>query len=377
MPLLRCFARRGLSLALEQHPTSLHGIWPLLSVWKRLQAVAQPGRALLQRGLQKDALEAKVSSNLTGCGMGLGGTCQTNTDWAHKLATFLPGEGANYFTTFLKVWEDLSSLQGYIFCIGDRPGQWIVGNEYGTSNALYDSYQGLTYLRNLFIPPDQESWGTIGFWTSFLCPSGTKADQYTELKMAFAFNTCGPSKVNFMMSISVDAFECFADKLVPVLSRVVGMVPEFTFGISVDKKFTKTVTVAHGDGDSIRVDDITMAAHLGLSATVRFSIGQIIGAEETLGDVLAGDLQLQVAASYDADLITPLKGIASANVVDILPDLIGGYVSANYVGPSAAATALRAAGANSNVVSLIENLQTATFMFVLNGYVTLALSGPS
>ena len=340
------------------------GRWPL------------SGRGLLQRALQKDAVVGTASTNLTGCGMGLGGTCATNTDWHHQLATFLPGEGANYFMTFMKVWEDLSSAHGYTFCIGDRPESWIVGNEYGASNALYDSHQGLTYLRNFFLSPtSSETWGTIGLWTTFMCPSGTKADQYTELKMGFAFNTCGPSKVNFMMSISPDAFECFADKLVPVLSRVVGMVPEFTFGISVDKKFSKNVKLAHGDGDSIRVDDINMAAHLGLSVTVRISIGKLIGAQDTLGDVLAGDLQAQVAAAYDADLINPLKAIASANVADILPDLLGGYVSANYLGPSVAATALRAAGANSNVVSLVENLQTATFMLVLNGYVTLALSG--
>lgn len=346
-------------------------------------ADATQGQNLLQRALHQNILDdarngATALANLTGCGMGRGGTCATNTDWRHQLATFLPSEGANYFNTFLKVWEDLSSLSGYVFCIGDRPGSWIVGDEYGVSSQLYDSYQGLTYLRNLFLSPsDAEKWGTIGLYTTFMCPSGTKADLYSELRMGFAFNLCGTAKVNFMLSISADAFECFADKLVPVLSRVVGMLPEFTFGISVDKKFSKTARLAHGDGDSIRVDDITMAANLGLSITVRISVGSLIGAEETIGPVLAGDLQAQIAAAYDGDIITPLKAIASANVVDILPDLLGGYASAFYLGPSLAATTLRTAGANSNVVSLVENLQTATFMLVLNGYVTLQLAGPT
>jgi hypothetical protein len=38
------------------------------------------------------------------------------------------------------------------------------------------------------------------------CPSGTSVDQYTELKVGFAFNKCN-SGVNFMLSISADTIE--------------------------------------------------------------------------------------------------------------------------------------------------------------------------
>ena len=86
---------------------------------------------------------------------------------------------------------------------------------------------------------------------------------------------------------------------------------------------SKTVTLAHGDGDDIEVADVTMGAHLGLSVAwgpnepprfgaiyplllsfpirvflnhkpfgvhfgtkvlVRLSVGQILGADDTLGD---------------------------------------------------------------------------------------------
>jgi len=308
--------------------------------------------------------------------MGVSGTCLTNTDWAYQLAALAPGDGAAIFNTFVKVWMDVTPLNGIIFCIGDRPGSWIVGNEYGTSSQLYDSYQGLTYLRNLFVAGEEE-WGTVGLWTSLFCPAGTTLDQYTELKVGFAFNKCGATKVNFMLSISADTFECFAEKLAPVLSRVVGMFPEFSFGISVDKKFSKTVTVAHGDGDDIRTGSITMAAHLGISLTFRLSLGQLLGCDDTLGDVLAGDLLAQAAVAYDADLRGPLTAIAAADVAAILPDLLGGAASAMYLGPNLAADALAEVGANADVVDLVRNIQHSTFMFVLTGFVTLALSGPT
>ncbi|CAE7543259.1 unnamed protein product [Symbiodinium natans] len=235
--------------------------------------------------------------------MGFSGTCLTNTDWAYQMANYVPGDGAGFFNTFVKVWMDVTPLNGFIFCIGDRPGSWIVGNQYGTSSQLYDSYQGHTYLRNFFISPtDMEDWGTLGFYTTLFCPSGTTADQYTELSVAFAFNKCGTAQVNFLLSISPDTFECFVEKLSPALSRAVGMVPEFTFGISVDRKMSNTVTLAHGDGDSIEVADITMGAHLGLSVLVRLSVGQILGCGDTLGDVLAGDIQMQAVVAYDGDL---------------------------------------------------------------------------
>ena len=330
------------------------------------------GHRLLQR---TSVVEA---SQVMGCGMGTAGTCETNTDRVYQLANLVPGDGDVFFDTFVKVWMDVTPLQGYIFCIGDRPGSWIVGDEYGTSSQLYDSYQGLTYLRNLFISPDDaEDWGTVGYYTSLFCPAATTADQYTELKVAFAFNKCGTTKVNFMLSISPDTFECFVEKLAPVLSRAVGFLPEFTFGVSLDKKFSKTVRLAHGDGDDIRVQDITMAGQLGLSATLRISIGQVLGCDDTLGDILAGDLQAQALLAYDGDLETPLKAIASASVTETLPDLLAGFASAMRVGPAMAATILRQAGANGDVVELIEEMQRSTFMYVLNGYVTLELSGPT
>ena len=134
--------------------------------------------------------------------------------------------------------------------------------------------------------------------------------------------------------------------------------------------------LAQGDGDDIRVQDITMAGQLVLSATLRISVGQVLGCD-TLGDILAGDLQAQALLAYDGDLATPLKAIAAASVTETLPDLLAGFASAMRVGPALAAAILRQAGANSDVVQLIEEMQRSTFMYVLNGYVTLALSGPT
>ena len=39
--------------------------------------------------------------------------------------------------------------------------------------------------------------------------------------------------------------------------------------------------------------------HLAMSTTVRFSIGQLLGMDDTIGDLLAGDLQAQFAVAYD------------------------------------------------------------------------------
>jgi len=36
-----------------------------------------------------------------------------------------------------------------------------------------------------------------------------------------------------------------------------------------------------------------------MSTTVRFSIGQLLGMDDTIGDLLAGDLQAQFAVAYD------------------------------------------------------------------------------
>ena len=246
-----------------------------------------------------------------------------------------------------EVWEDASPLTGTIFCLGDRPGSWIVSNTYGQNGGLYDSFQGLTYLRNLFMDPgDSETWGTVGLYMGLFCPSGTSVDQYTELKVGFAFNKCN-SGVNFMLSISADTIECFADKFAPVISRLAGLIPELSFGISIDRKLSKTVTVAHGDGDSIRVGSITLHSHLAMSTTIRLSIGQLLGMDDTIGDVLAGDLQAQFAVAYDStdSLVSALTWMASSDPSDSLPDLVGGFASAYKVGPTAAAALLRQSGA--------------------------------
>ena len=110
-------------------------------------------------------------------------------------------------TTSMPSWECGAMrppLTGTIFCMGDREGSWVVSNTYGQNQGLYDSFQGLTYLRNLFIDPDDsQTWGTVGLYMGLFCPSGTSVDQYTELKVGFAFNKCN-SGVNFMLSISAD-----------------------------------------------------------------------------------------------------------------------------------------------------------------------------
>lgn len=43
------------------------------------------------------------------------------------------------------------------------------------------------------------------------------------------------------LSISADTMECFADKFAPGLSRLAGLVPELSLGISVDRKLSKSV----------------------------------------------------------------------------------------------------------------------------------------
>ncbi|CAK9104298.1 Uncharacterized protein SCF082_LOCUS48679 [Durusdinium trenchii] len=318
--------------------------------------------------------------------MGTGGQCYTNTDWKHKLANLLAGGSSNFFDTFFKVWDDLSPSAGWIFCWGDRSGSWIVGNTYGTSGSLYDSYQGLTYLRNLFIDPqDSQDWGTVGLYMGFFCPAGSSVDQFTELKAGFAFNKCD-SGLNFMLSISADTMECFADKFAPGLSRLAGLVPELSLGISVDRKLSKSVLLAHGDGDDIRVNGVTplggfirIKPHLAMSITARLSVGQLVGADDTIGDILAGDLQMQVALGFDGseNVVSALNWLSSSDLGDSLPDLLGGAASAYYVGPAAAAAGLRQAGASSQVVSLVEGMQRATLVQSVTGYVTFALSGVS
>ncbi|CAK9074438.1 Uncharacterized protein SCF082_LOCUS36242 [Durusdinium trenchii] len=347
------------------------------------EACAAQSEAMLQRHKMNGTVQVsdRQESHLGGCGMGTGGQCYTNTDWKHKLANLLAGGSSNFFDTFFKVWDDLSPSAGWIFCWGDRSGSWIVGNTYGTSGSLYDSYQGLTYLRNLFIDPqDSQDWGTVGLYMGFFCPAGSSVDQFTELKAGFAFNKCD-SGLNFMLSISADTMECFADKFAPGLSRLAGLVPELSLGISVDRKLSKSVLLAHGDGDDIRVNGVTIKPHLAMSITARLSVGQLVGADDTIGDILAGDLQMQVALGFDGseNVVSALNWLrlSSSDLGDSLPDLLGGAASAYYVGPAAAAAGLRQAGASSQVVSLVEGMQRATLVQSVTGYVTFALSGVS
>lgn len=334
--------------------------------------------ALLQTAVRNASHPVALSSS-EGCGMGTPGACYTNTDWHYKLLAFAPGASHKFFETFFKVWESVTPLTGYVFCWGDREGSWVVSNTYGQNSQLYDSYQGLTYLRNLFISPDDSStWATLGLYLPLYCPPGQGTDLYTELKAAFAFNGCGTG-VNFMFSISADTIECFAQNFAPPIAEIAGLIPELSFGISLDRKLSKTLTLAHGDGDDIRVGSITMTAHLALSTTLRFSIGEILDMKEKLGDVLAGDLQCQVALAYDGseNLLNALTWVTSSDISDSLPDLLGGFASAYYLGPALAAIALQEAGASGNVVSLVEGMQRATIMFSVTGYVTLQLAGGS
>jgi len=375
-------------------PISFSFVLPVLLRWAAAEQVCSSDEACSTHAVSKALLQT-VHKNTTGlhsvemseieenrskgCGMGVSGVCVATMDWKHELANMAPGSSANFFNTFLKVWDDASPTTGTIFCMGDREGSWIVSNTYGQSGTLYDSFQGLTYLRNLFIAPDDtQTWGTVGLYMGLFCPAGSSVDQYTELKVGFAFNKCG-SGVNFMLSISADTMECFADKFAPGLSRLAGLVPELSIGISIDRKLSKTVTLAHGDGDSIRVGDITLKAHLAMSTTVRFSIGQLIGIDDTIGDLLAGDLQVQLALAYDGseDLVSALTRLTSSDLGDALPDLVGGFASAYHVGPPAAALLLQQSGAAPEVVSMVERMQRSTTMLSVTGYVTLALAGAS
>ena len=343
-------------------PLSFSFVLPVLLRWAGAEQVCSSDEACSTHAVSKALLQT-VHKNTTGlhsaemseieenrskgCGMGVSGVCVATMDWKHELANMAPGSSANFFNTFLKVWDDATPTTGTIFCMGDREGSWIVSNTYGQSGTLYDSFQGMTYLRNLFIAPDDtQTWGTVGLYMGLFCPAGSSVDQYTELKVGFAFNKCG-SGVNFMLSISADTMECFADKFAPGLSRLAGLVPELSIGISIDRKLSKTVTLAHGDGDSIRVGDITLKAHLAMSTTVRFSIGQLIGIDDTIGDLLAGDLQVQLALAYDGseNLVSALTWLTSSDLGDALPELVGGFASAYHVGPPAAALLLQQSGA--------------------------------
>ena len=44
-----------------------------------------------------------------------------------------------------------------------------------------------------------------------------------------------------------------------------------------------------------------------MSTTVRFSIGQLLGMDDTIGDLLAGDLQAQFAVAYDGSDWTTVR----------------------------------------------------------------------
>lgn len=335
-------------------------ILPALLAWASAQEACPEGatasNALLQKVQQNvTRIEAAQEDGSGGCGMGVTGVCVATMDWKHELASMAPGASGNFFNAFLKVWDDVHPLTGTIFCMGDRPGSWIVSNTYGQNGALYDSYQGLTYLRNLFISPDDsQTWGTVGLYMGLFCPMASAVDQYTELKVGMAFNKCD-SGVNFMLSISADTMECFADKFVSGLSRLAGMVPELSIGVSVDRKLSRTLTLAHGTGDSIRIDDITLTCHLAMSTTVRFSIGQLIGIDDTIGDLLNGDLQVQYGVAYDGteDLVSALTWLTTCDLNDDLPDLFTGFASAYRVGPAAAAALLRETGAEPQVRPLM------------------------
>lgn len=371
---------------------SISFVLPMLLCWATAEEAcsgeaacsAAVSKALLQTASKNItgphlALSQFSGNRSTGCGMGVSGVCVATMDWKYELASLAPGSSANYFNAFLRVWSDMTPLTGTIFCMGDREGSWVVSNTYGQNQGLYDSFQGLTYLRNLFIDPDDsQTWGTVGLYMGLFCPSGTSVDQYTELKVGFAFNKCN-SGVNFMLSISADTIECFADKFAPVISRLAGMVPELSFGISIDRKLSKTMTLAHGDGDDIRIDDITLKPHLAMSTTVRFSIGQLLGMDDTIGDLLAGDLQAQFAVAYDGseNLMAALTWMAAADVSDALPDLVGGFASAYHLGPAAAAVLLEQSGAASQVVSMVEGMQRSTSMLAVTGYLTFALAAAS
>lgn len=253
--------------------------------------------------------------------MGTPGFCLGSTDWQSQLAAVAPGASANFFNTFMKVWDDVTPLIGFVFCLGDRPGSWVVSDTYGSSSQLYDSYQGLTYLRNLFIASeDAEEWGTVGLYMTLPCPSADDPTAFTELKTGFAFNKCD-SGVNFMLSISPNTMACYAEKFSPPVGKLVAMMPEFSFGISVDRKLSRTVLLAHGDGDNIHVSSVTLKAHLGVSVRARISLGKLLSLENAVGDLLAGDLQLQVAAGFDVEeeVKDALTWLTTSDITNSLP----------------------------------------------------------
>ncbi|CAJ1338337.1 unnamed protein product [Effrenium voratum] len=348
--------------------------WAVFHVALSLPALAdRPAQsgALLQRSAGSE----KAVSLGTQCGMGTPGFCLGSTDWQSQLAAVAPGASANFFNTFMKVWDDVTPLIGFVFCLGDRPGSWVVSDTYGSSSQLYDSYQGLTYLRNLFIASeDAEEWGTVGLYMTLPCPSADDPTAFTELKTGFAFNKCD-SGVNFMLSISPNTMACYAEKFSPPVGKLVAMMPEFSFGISVDRKLSRTVLLAHGDGDNIHVSSVTLKAHLGVSVRARISLGKLLSLENAVGDLLAGDLQLQVAAGFDVEeeVKDALTWLTTSDLTNSLPDLVGGVASAYYLTPLGAAVALEHAGAATPVVNLVRALCHATFMIQVTGYISLLL----
>lgn len=190
----------------------------------------------------------------------------------------------------------------YPLCWGDQTGSWISARQ---------DYQVSTFLNRLWIPENEDVWGSFGFHA--LGPCG-------RFSMAFTVRTCTPSKVNFAFSFSPAAFICNAGN---PLAAALKTVTEFSFGMSLDRALGGYVQVVTGDGVKASLNRVFAPMHFFISGQLSMGLENFFSSLPK--GFFTGFLQGVLGVSFDLasiDLLTSIINNGASAVPDYLKSLV-------------------------------------------------------
>lgn len=347
-----------------QHSPTAHGFQPSAVISKTLM----------------DYSNAIVTENsdATTCGMNVDGhSLSTNagTAWEQRLAAFedhMPDDVHKVFSNIVAIFSDVVAEAKYAIVWGDFAGSWML------DAADMTSVQYGTGTNQMLVDADTV-WGTVATYVNLPCATDDSGGK--DLKLAFIWNTCGTYGVNFMFSWDPSILSCTT--LYPGLQQLIDGMTEMSFGLSLDKKFSKQVTIAHGDDGEVTKETLTMYGHLALAGTMEINLGEILKVSSVLGDLFSGSLSMDVLVSFDSPSASLMSGLGTLGDagMDAVEDLTRALVLYVTEGEDAATEDMAdsfsdAAGtaAKNAIYSVITGFQSVTFMMEMSGFFNIQLA---
>lgn len=274
-----------------------------------------------------------------------------------SFAATLPSPVGTFFNDLIgnmnsKNGGQVSIPVSYPLCWGDRTGNWLSSRE---------PTQVATFLNRLWIPKNDDSWGTFGFHALNPCIGQAPPARFS---MAFAVRTCTPLKVNFAFSFSPGGLIC---KPATPFQALIKPVAEFTFGISLDRLLGGNVQVVTGDGTSATVSTVFAPMHLFISGQINLKLEDFFPSLPK--GFFSATLQGVLGISFDLAPTNLLSTIFNQGV-DALPDYLTSLAQCATAPFSSIDTATLASKANGLSATAINMVTACVGGFTLTKRLT-------